>query len=220
MESRSLAPAGLPRAAAFAGVVFSLLLGITLVIVRLSASGIDTDPAEWLKDPFRRDAIRLAIHLAPFAGISFLWFIGVLRNRLGALEDQFFSTVFLGSGLLFVASMFASAALAAALMETISQSAVTPLNRISYNLARQVVGSSLNVFGIKMAGVFIISTSTIILRTSILPRWVAYLGFACAVVLLLIITNWPWIALAFPSWILIVSIALLIGGRGRTVQEA
>ena len=48
--------------------------------------------------------------MAPFAGIAFLWFIGVLRNRVGALEDQFFSTVFLGSGLLFVASLFASAA--------------------------------------------------------------------------------------------------------------
>src|SRR5262249_39624482 len=109
---------------------------------------------------------------------------------------------------------------AGALMETMSHAASTPLNRISYNLTRQVVGSSLNVFGIKMAGVFIISTSTIILRTAILPRWIAYLGFACAVVLLLIITNWPWIALVFPSWILIVSVSLLLRGRPTAVVPA
>jgi len=44
----------------------------------------------------------------PFAGIAFLWFIGVLRDRLGELEDRFFATVFLGSGLLFLAMLFAS----------------------------------------------------------------------------------------------------------------
>jgi hypothetical protein len=41
-----------------------------------------------------------------------LWFIGVLRDRLGELEDRFFATVFLGSGLLFLAMLFTSAAVA------------------------------------------------------------------------------------------------------------
>ena len=48
----------------------------------------------------------------PFAGIAFLWFIGVVRDRLGRLEDQFFSTVFFGSGLLFLAMVFVSMAIA------------------------------------------------------------------------------------------------------------
>jgi len=46
----------------------------------------------------------------PFAGIAFLSFIGILRDRLGQLEDRFFTTVFLGSGLLFAAMRFASGA--------------------------------------------------------------------------------------------------------------
>jgi hypothetical protein len=54
----------------------------------------------------------LALYLVPFAGIAFLWFIGVLRDRLGELEDRFFATVFFGSGLLFLAMLFASAAVA------------------------------------------------------------------------------------------------------------
>ena len=52
------------------------------------------------------------LNLLPFAGIASLWFIAVVRNRLAALEDRFFATVFLGSRLLYVAMVFTSAALA------------------------------------------------------------------------------------------------------------
>jgi len=45
-----------------------------------------------------------------------LWFIGVLRDRLGEREDKFFATVFFGSGLLFLAMLFAAAAVAGALI--------------------------------------------------------------------------------------------------------
>jgi hypothetical protein len=65
----------------------------------------------WLTDPDRRNAVRVALNLVPFAGIAFLWFVGVIRSRLGAQEDQFLATVLLGSGLLFVACLFGAAAL-------------------------------------------------------------------------------------------------------------
>jgi hypothetical protein len=80
----------------------------------------------------------------------------------------------------------------------------------SYYFARQLMGVLLNVFAIKMAGVFIMSSSTIMLRTGILPRWVALSGFTCAAILLLLITNWPWVVLLFPLWILIVSAHILV----------
>jgi hypothetical protein len=205
--ARPLAP---PRAAAVAGVIFSLLMGATLVIIRLAAPDYRSDPADFVADSFRFHAVQFAIQLAPFAGIAFLWFIGVVRSRLGDREDRFFATVFLGSGLLFVASLFASAALAGALLQSMSEGQTRLLNSDAYYLARRVVGASLNVFAIKMAGVFIISTSTIILRTAILPRWVAFAGYLCAAVLLLVMTNWPWIALVFPAWMLVVSACILI----------
>jgi hypothetical protein len=62
----------------------------------------------WLETSSNK--VALVLNLVPFAGIAFLWFIGVLRDRLGELEDRFFATVFLGSGLLFLAILFASAA--------------------------------------------------------------------------------------------------------------
>ena len=98
-----------PRAAAIAGIQFSVLLITVLLLFRLSVRADPLEAGAWLKTSSK--TIALALNLVPFAGIAFLWFIGVLRDRLGELEDRFFSTVFLGSGLLFLAMLFASAAL-------------------------------------------------------------------------------------------------------------
>jgi hypothetical protein len=200
-----------PRAAAIAGVIFAVLMGGGLIIFRLSVPDYRTDSGDWISDPVRRNAARFAIQLIPFAGIAFLWFLGVLRNRLGKLEDQFFATVFLGSGLLFVGSLFASTALFASLLETAVSDGASIVDSGAYHLARRVAGACINIFAIKMAGVFTISSSTIVLRTAILPRWVAFLGYSCAIILLVAITNWPWIALLFPFWISVVSSRILFG---------
>jgi len=213
-----------PRAAAIAGVAFSVLMVTTLIIIRLAIPPyLRADPGAWLNDPARRNAVRFAVQLAPFAGIAFLWFIGVLRNRIGQLEDQFFATVFLGSGLLFVASLFASAAFTGALVEAAASGHFRSQDNDTYFLVRLMVGAFLNVFAIKMAGVFMMSSSTILLRTAILPRWLAFFGFGCALVLLLVITTWPWIALLFPVWMLVLSTRILLaeyGGPPKPVRNA
>jgi len=212
---RGLAP---PRAAAIAGVVFSVLMSTSVIIIRLAVPAHQINAGDWVNDPFRRNAVRFALQLAPFAGIAFLWFIGVVRNRLGDIEDKFFATVFLGSGLLFVVSLFASAVLAGAVLDTIIGGDTQLAGSEAFVLARQVIRAAMNIFATKMAGMFVFSTSTIVLRTGILPRWVAFLGFVCGSVLLLAITSWPWIALLFPLWMLVVSAHILLaefqrGGR-------
>jgi hypothetical protein len=98
---RAGSPLRTPRAAAVAGIIFS----------------VPADPAvpgSWLTDSRRRAAVAIALNLIPFAGIAFLWFIGVLRDRIGEREDRFFATVFLGSGLLFVAMIFVAAGIGGA----------------------------------------------------------------------------------------------------------
>src|SRR5215471_3694353 len=89
-------PLTTPRAAAVAGVVFSALMFVDLAIVRITIPYDPDEPGIWLMDPARRNAVRFALNLIPFAGIAFLWFVGVLRDRLGVLEDRFFATVFFG----------------------------------------------------------------------------------------------------------------------------
>ena len=99
-----------PRAAAIAGILFSVLLITSLVLIRLAIPADPHDAGTWLAG--NMGPVDLALNLLPFAGIAFLWFMGVVRDRLGEHEDRFFATVFLGSGLLFLAMLFASAAMA------------------------------------------------------------------------------------------------------------
>jgi hypothetical protein len=199
-----------PRAAAIAGVVFSVLLIVGLGLIRLSVPADPSQPGTWVTDSGRRNTVRFALNLFPFAGIAFLWFMGVLRNRLGAREDQFLSTAFLGSGLLFVVSLFMAAAIAAGLLEALADGHIVLPDSEAYYFGRRTVYMLLNVFAFKMAAVFMFSTGTIGLRTAFLPRWVALVGFACGVVLLLIITSWAWIGLLFPLWVLLVSTVVLV----------
>jgi len=194
-----------PRGAAIAGVIFSLLTILGLGLVRYAIPADLTVPGTWLVEPHRLGVVRFALKLVPFAGIAFLWFIGVVRNRLGELEDKFFATVFLGSGLLFVASLFAAATVTDALVE-----AVGNLDSETYYFGRFISDVLLNLFAMKMAGVFMFSTCTIGLRTAILPRWVAYIGYTCALLLLVIIANWRWITLVFPFWMLLTSSQMLV----------
>ena len=94
LTSRSLRT---PRAAAIAGVLFAALLTTTLTLIRLATPSDAGEVGAWLIDPNRKRMIVLALNLVPFAGIAFLWFIGVVRDRIGQREDRFFATVFLGN---------------------------------------------------------------------------------------------------------------------------
>ena len=209
-SSRTLTP---PRAAAFAGIIFAALMIASLGIVRVTLPDNPSSPGIWLTHSNARNAVRLALNLVPFAGVAFLWFMGVLRNRLGELEDQFFATVFLGSGLLLVGSLFASAAAAGALLQATPTVNIQQADDKIYYFVQHLSRTFLNVFGIKMAGVFMFSTCTIALRTGLFPRWIAFSGFLCGVVLLVVISNWLWIALLFPLWILLVSAQILVADR-------
>src|SRR5690242_5442833 len=59
-----------PRSAAIAGILFAVLLTISLVLLRLSVPSRPEDAGEWLSDPTRRRAVRWALNLVPFAGIA------------------------------------------------------------------------------------------------------------------------------------------------------
>ena len=209
LESRNLRT---PRAAAVAGIIFAALLITALVLLRVSAPPHTSEAGAWLASPGNRAELAVALNLVPFAGIAFLWFIGVLRDRIGDREDRFFATVFLGSGLLFVAMMFVAAAVAGA---TIAAAGSRLPGADVQVQSRNVTGSLLNVYAMRMAAVFTLTTVNIARRTRIVSRWLIYAGLACAVVLLVGIGISPWVELVFPVWILALSLEILaLGGRG------
>jgi hypothetical protein len=206
-------PPSPPRAVAISGIVFAGLFITSLVLVRLAMPADPSEPGAWLSDDTARNWVRIALNLAPFAGIAFLWYMAVLRDRIGLQEDRFFATVFLGSGLLFVAMLFVQVVIARGLFDTFTGIASVPKDQELYRFGRGMVYGLMNTFGLKMAAVFMFVTSTIGIRTGVLARWVSFVGFAFGLVLLLTITDFPWIALIFPSWVIVVSLYILATGK-------
>jgi hypothetical protein len=193
------------RSAALAGIVFAGLLLTAMAMMHLALSEDSLRSLE--SDAHRRHLIRLSLHLVPFAGIAFLWFIGVVREQIGEVEDRLFSTVFLGSGLLFLAMLFEGAVTSTALLEMLSGSNV---NADVYEFGRGSTQTLISVYAMRMAAVFTLSVSTLGLRTSAIPRWVCLLGYLVAVVLLLGSGERTWTPFLFPAWVLLLSVMILI----------
>jgi hypothetical protein len=213
-----------PRAAAVAGIVFAVLFSTSMVLIRLALPEQlrGTDIAAGFQG--NTTTISLALTLVPFAGIAFLWFIGVVRDRLGTLEDQFFSTVFFGSGLLFLAMMFASAAIAGGILSSYAIEADTLIKSGVITFGRSIMYSITNVYGIRMAGVFMVSLATIWMRTRVMPRVFVFLTYALALLLLVSSNLSLWLVLVLPAWVFVISVFILIvslrGGQAEGVIGA
>jgi hypothetical protein len=193
------------RSAAIAGIVFGVLLLVALTMLRIALS--EGTLQTFQTDAQRRGLIRLSLHLVPFAGIAFLWFIGVVRDQLGSVEDRLFSTVFLGSGMLFLAMLFVGAVLSSGLLAMLAES---NLNADLFAYGRSTTQTLISVYAMRMAAVFTISVSTVGLRTSAMPRWVSYIGYLVALILLVAAGEHKWTQLLFPAWVLLVSVVILL----------
>ncbi|MGW1781889.1 hypothetical protein ACWCQQ_22495 [Streptomyces sp. NPDC002143] len=192
------------------GIVFALLLAAAIVLIRVAVPEEPGNVANsWITDASRRRTVQTALNLIPFAGIFFLWFMGAVRARIGEAEDQFFAMVFLGSGLLFVATLFGAAAAAGGLLVTADVSGAG--SRLQgWSFGRHVTYSLLTTYAMRMAAVFTFSTSTIGHRLGVLPRWLSLFGYLVALTLLLLTGSIAWSELVFPVWALVVSLYILV----------
>jgi hypothetical protein len=197
-----------PVAGAVAGIAFAALFGVSVTILTTTMADVGDGSGVWLEDS--AGSLKFALALVPFAGLFFLWFIAVARERLGRFEDQFFSTVFIGSGLLFLAMVFAAAASAGAMIAAYAGDPSGFADSSTYLYARQMVAEIFSVYALRMAAIFQISQATLWLRTGVMPRWMALLTFPVALVLLFTFTQAQWVILVFPGWVLLVSLYILV----------
>jgi len=197
-----------PRAAAIAGILFAVLYGTSWVLIRLAIPGDALEASDWLDQQAKN--LSLAMSLVPFAGISFLWFMGVVRDRMGRQEDQFFSTLFSGSGYLYLAMTFASAAMAGGVLVLYALDPGLPADNGIYSLALAVSNRLNSVYAMRMAGAFMMVLGTIWVRTRVMPRWLAWVTYLLAAVLLISIGFTPWVVLVFPAWVFGISVAILV----------
>lgn len=204
-----------PKAAGVAGILFAALFGTSIVLMRMALDRHADVAISWTGPETTQ--IRVALGLMPYAGIAFLWFIGVVRDRLGELEDRFFATVFLGSGLVLIAMIFASSAIAGGILAAAQLDADSAF--IVTTFARAEMLEITNVYALRMAGVFMISLGTVWLRTGLMKRWTVVLTYTLALTLLVMINLSLWVQLVFPAWTLLISVLILRRSSGSALPE-
>ncbi len=182
--------------------LFGVLFGTCVAIVRSTAGGADETGA-WLADGTA--SLEWALGLLPFAGIFFLWFIGVSRQRLGRWDDRFISSVILGSGLLFLAMVFATAGLVGALLAMYARDPTGVPGSQTYLFVQFAVAKLFGIYAMRMAAVFLICQATAWLRHGLMPKWLALPSYLVALVLLFVVSEEAWAVLIFPVWIFLIS---------------
>jgi hypothetical protein len=207
-----------PRSAAFAGIAFAVLACGALVSIHFAiphhpaASGIAESP--------KRELLLVGLSLLPFAAVAFLWFTGVIRDRIGQREDRFFGTVFLGSGLLFVGVLLVGEAVASGMVLSVGSTTQTlGATAPDWWIATRNIGAQLLQAALQMGGVFLTATTTLLWRTGVAPRWLTLSGSVISILLLFSIYVTQWIGLLFPLWILVLSVYILISARNAETAE-
>jgi len=207
-----------PRSAAIAGVISGGLFLVSFILIRIAFPDVPANMPAWVKD--QAHVISIALQMVPFAGIAYLWFMGVARDRLGKREDQFFATVFLGSGLLYLAMTFVGTALGAGLLSLYAQDeSILGSTIYTYNLV--VINQIFNIYSLRMAAVFMISAATMWIRTGVMVRWLAILTYVLALLLLVAGGLNMWSTIIFPLWMILVSVLIFIANyRHRRGEQA
>lgn len=202
------------EAAAVAGLVHAVLLTVAIILVmrRPGAGATDEALSAYLGDPSARAQMLTALNLVPLSVIAFLWFMAVVRRRIGDREDKLFATVFMGGGLVLAAALLVGFAMATApavlSMET---------DRVADLEASRVMGAAgsavLSLHAPRLAAVFIIATSRLGDRTGALPRWLTLIGYLVGLVMIVNFTVSDPMPFFFPAWVALMSLVLLVRGR-------
>lgn len=205
------------------GIVFAVLFVVGLLLVR-QGPGLGVPDAVYTQFyAGGSDVLVVAgLYVVPFAGIAFLWHMAAIRTLIEAHPGPPSRIPFglhLASGLLFVAMMFAGAAAvgALALLSVFSTAPTTALPSVEVARALTAVGYGLVfVYGVRATGMYMITMTTTLRATGILPRWLVVLGYLAATFLLVSTTFHPAVLLVFPAWVIVVSITVLVrAGRRR-----
>ena len=203
--------------AALAGAAAAVLLSVSAYLLgRQPGVRSPSQDRQWYADSGNRFTVLLALNLAPLGVVAFLWFMAVIRRRLGEHEDRFFATVFLGSGFAFaVLTLAASVAAAAPTLVVWAGGSATP-DQTTIGLAHGLWFGLWQVSASRLVGVFMAATSTVGRRFGAFPHWLSTFGIVVGGVLGLTGAFVGPFDFLFPLWLLVVSITLFAKRRRQS----
>lgn len=199
------------EAAAIAGLLYSALsLAATFILSEVPDPGDgERSIREWYADGGNQYRVILAVNLAAVSSVLFVWFVAVIRRRVGDRENRFFGTVFLGSALLLAGSWLTAAVFFAAPAVAANTFDVVP--SVGAIAMTQASGTTMvSIVSARLEAVFVISTTTVGRLSGAFPRWMVVLSYGVGLVLLLaplpsLVVTW-----VFPTWVALISSTLLI----------
>ncbi len=199
------------------GVAFSLLYFLSYFLLQQTPGpeATDAEIIAFYGAGGQRRLILIGLYVMPFAGIAYLWFIVALRmwiaNSVRRI-NPLLSNVQLVSGVVFIGLLFTAAAASAATAASMEyvQGVVDPMFARQLPLLSSTI---LLVFAMRMAAMFVFTTSNIGRATGLLPRWFIYLGFVVGLFLLLSATFNKLLALVFPLWVLCLCAIMFLRAR-------
>jgi hypothetical protein len=211
------------RLSSISGVVFAALFVVAIVLVgstpNLSAS--DADITAYYASSSTLLAT-VGLYLIPFAGIVFLWHAHCTRLLIEARTASPSAIPYglqLVSGVLFVVLLFAGTASAGA-VALLKDLTSAPLPSADFVRGMLAVGYGMVfVYALRGAGMYALTTTTLLRNAMIMPTWLAVVSYLLALFLLLITTLHPAAVLVFPTWVVIVSVVIFIRA-GRVAEPA
>jgi uncharacterized membrane protein YkvI len=199
------------EAAAIAGIVCAIGWAISLRGL-LNVPGIDASDSEineFYADSSNGTAAIIFLQILVVSTIAFLWFVGVVRGRLGDREPRLFGTVFFGSSILLAALLFVGAALLAAPSVLVAVGDRTP-DPAAVSVTRAAAAVVLAVFAPRIATLVMLSTASLGRATGALPNWMVALTYVIGVLAFVNVSVATPTVFAVPAWIALVSVVLLV----------
>jgi hypothetical protein len=199
------------QAAAVAGIVSAVCwsIGLRGLLATPALDATDSEIIDFYRDPETAVSASVLLQVVVVGTIAFLWFVGVIRSRLGDVEPRLFGTVFLGGAILLAMLIFVGTAALAAPTVLVDVGQQTP-EPGSAAMTRSVAAIVLSVFAPRVAALFMFSTATLGRATGALPTWLVVITYLIGVGQLINVTISQPSIYVVPAWTALVSVVLLV----------
>jgi hypothetical protein len=178
----------------------------------------DAEVIDFYSSNDRRWVLMAGLYLLPFAGIAYIWFIVALRAWARGYirrENALLSNVQLVAGIIYTGLLFVASA-----SSSVSATVAEFDDQIDPALARQFPqfgNALLLVFAMRMAAMFVLTTTNIMRTTGLFPKWFTIAGYLVAAFLLFSASLEAWLVVVLPLWI--VAFCAIVVVRARRIPR-